>query len=203
MVDGGLLHRADSTVRALIDVRPYGADDGPWWVASDLGTGLDGVDVPLREDHVLGVGGASTTLAQLTVRPSVGRALDVGTGCGVQSLHLSTHVDEVVATDLSQRALGYAAVNAALAGLDDQWRGLSLTMPLKEAALRTASHVTATAADTGVANTLVHGPEGWTGYNTDVHGIAVALREAGCHDPTHAMIVGSGATARSAVAAAA
>lgn len=91
--------------------------------------------------------------------------------------------------------------DAALAGLDDQWRGLSLTMPLKEAALRTASHVTATAADTGVANTLVHGPEGWTGYNTDVHGIAVALREAGCHDPTHAMIVGSGATARSAVAA--
>jgi shikimate dehydrogenase len=74
-------------------------------------------------------------------------------------------------------------------------------MPLKEAALRAASHVTATAAATGAVNTLVHGQEGWTGHNTDVHGIAVALREAGCHDTTDAVIIGSGATARSAVAA--
>jgi shikimate dehydrogenase len=90
---------------------------------------------------------------------------------------------------------------AALAGLDDHWRGLSLTMPLKEAALRAATHVTAAAAATGAVNTLVHEQEGWTGHNTDVHGIAVALREAGCHDTTDAVIIGSGATARSAVAA--
>ena len=43
---------------------------------------------PLREDHVLGIGGASTTLASWTPRPHVDRALDLGTGCGVQALHL-------------------------------------------------------------------------------------------------------------------
>lgn len=99
------------------------------------------------------------------------------------------------------REVDEAGFDAALAGLDGQWRGLSLTMPLKEAARRAASHVTATAADTGAVNTLVRGPEGWTGYNTDVYGIAAALLEAGCHDTTDAMVIGSGATARSAVAA--
>ena len=89
----------------------------------------------------------------------------------------------------------------ALAGLDHTWRGLSLTMPLKEVALRAASQVAATAADTGAVNTLVRGPVGWTAHNTDVHGIAVALLDAGCHDTTDATIIGSGATARSAVAA--
>lgn len=86
-------------------------------------------------------------------------------------------------------------------GLDETWRGLSLTMPLKEVALAAADRVAPTAADTGAANTLVRGPDGWTASNTDVHGIAVALRDAGCHDTTHALVVGSGATARSAVAA--
>lgn len=91
--------------------------------------------------------------------------------------------------------------DGALAGLDDQWRGLSLTMPLKEVALRAATRVTATAAATGAANTLVREPAGWTAHNTDVIGIARALRDAGCHDTTRALIIGSGATARSAVAA--
>ena len=99
------------------------------------------------------------------------------------------------------RQVDETGFDAALAKLDDTWRGLSLTMPLKEAALRAASHVTATAAETGVVNTLVRGSEGWTGHNTDVYGIAVALREAGCHDTTDAMVIGSGATARSAIAA--
>ncbi|MDV3222847.1 shikimate dehydrogenase [Intrasporangium sp.] len=89
----------------------------------------------------------------------------------------------------------------AFSELDDTWRGLSLTMPLKEVAVRAADRVVATAADTGVANTLVREPEGWTAHNTDVHGIAIALLDAGCYDTTHALVVGSGATARSAVAA--
>ncbi|GAA6526648.1 shikimate dehydrogenase [Intrasporangium sp. DVR] len=89
----------------------------------------------------------------------------------------------------------------AFAELDESWRGLSLTMPLKEVGLAAADLVAGTAADTGAANTLVRGSEGWTAHNTDVHGIAVALREAGCGATTHALVVGSGATARSAVAA--
>ena len=99
-------------VVALCDLRPYAADERVWWVASDLGELATGG--PLREDHVLGIGGASATLAAWTPRPHVERALDVGTGCGVQALHLEEHADEVVVTDLSERALAYARFNAAL-----------------------------------------------------------------------------------------
>jgi shikimate dehydrogenase len=92
----------------------------------------------------------------------------------------------------------------AFAGLDDTWRGLSLTMPLKEVALRAARTVTPLAAATGAANTLVRDaddPTGWTAHNTDVHGIRMALAVAGCPTPTSLLLVGSGATARSALAA--
>ena len=83
-------------------------------MVSDLGTGLDGRHRPLAGEHVLGIGGASTTLAQPTVRAVGQRALDVGTGCGVQALHASRHCAEVVATDVSARALRLAAMTAEL-----------------------------------------------------------------------------------------
>lgn len=103
-------------VRAALDVRPYGtSDDDSWWVVSDLGT--DVRPPPLRPDHVLGVGGASLTLAQATVRTPVRTALDVGTGCGIQSLHLSTHAQAVTATDRNPRALALARMTALLNGL--------------------------------------------------------------------------------------
>lgn len=70
----------------------------------------------LDEEHVLGVGGASATLAASTLREPVGSALDVGTGCGVQALRLAGHARHVTATDLSSRALDYAAMNARLNG---------------------------------------------------------------------------------------
>src|SRR5262249_51927475 len=69
---------------------------------------------PLRTDHVLGIGNAATTLAGATIRRPVRSALDIGTGCGVQALQLSTHADRVSATDLSERALRFAATTAAL-----------------------------------------------------------------------------------------
>jgi hypothetical protein len=112
-------HGAGDQARARVDLRPYEAEDGAgtvdWWIASDLGELATGG--PLRTDHVLGVGGASTTLAQVTVREPRGRTLDLGTGCGIQALHASRHSDVVVATDISERALAFALFNAALAGL--------------------------------------------------------------------------------------
>ncbi|MDP9397452.1 MAG: class I SAM-dependent methyltransferase, partial [Actinomycetota bacterium] len=102
-----------------------------WWVVSDLG-GLDGRTRPLPADHVLGVGGASTTLAQLTVRPPVGRALDLGTGCGVQGLHLSRHSDAVVATDVLPRALAMARLTADLSGVALDLRRGSFFAPVAE-----------------------------------------------------------------------
>lgn len=112
-------------VRALVDLRPHGDD---WWLASDLGELATGS--ALRTDHVLGVGGASTTLAQITLRTPRRRTLDVGTGCGVQALGAARHSDAVVATDISARALRFARFNAALAGVELDLRRGSMLEPV-------------------------------------------------------------------------
>ena len=102
-------------MRALLDVRPHDED---LYVVADLGTGLDAEVRPVLPEHVLGVGGASVSLAELTIRQPVSSALDVGTGCGVQALHLSRHADRVVATDLLPRALRLAALSAGLSQVE-------------------------------------------------------------------------------------
>lgn len=89
-----------------------------------------------------------------------------------------------------------------VAGLGPEWLGLSLTMPLKEAAFEVADVVSDLARQVGAINTLVRRPDGgWSGDNTDVYGVTQALREAGCAHVAGAMVLGSGATARSVVAA--
>ena len=108
----GLVQAEGDAVRAVLDIRPYASDDRDFWIASDLAELATGQ--PVRPDHVLGIGGASATLASWTPRPPVRSALDVGTGCGVQALHLLGHADEVTVTDLSERALAYARFNAVL-----------------------------------------------------------------------------------------
>ena len=118
----------DDPVRPLVDLRPYAADDVHWWLTSDLGERLHGG--PLADDHVLGVGGASLTLARWTPRTAVTRALDVGTGCGVQAFHLSRHAGAVVATDTSARCLAFTAFNAALNGVTLDRRRGSLLEPV-------------------------------------------------------------------------
>jgi methylase of polypeptide subunit release factors len=50
----------------------------------------------------------------LTPRPWVARALDVGTGNGVQALLAAGHSEHVVATDVNPRALAFTELNAAL-----------------------------------------------------------------------------------------
>lgn len=111
--------RAPALLRAAVDLRPYGwpaetpgGRDTDLWVASDLGAHQrPGV---LRHDHVLGIGQASLTLAQGTIRRVVGRALDLGTGCGIQLFHLLHHAGTVVATDISVRALAFTRFNLML-----------------------------------------------------------------------------------------
>ena len=115
-------------VEALCDLRPYADDDHDWWVVSDLGELATGR--PLRPDHVLGIGGASSTLVSWTVRRPVRRALDLGTGCGIQALHLAAHCESIVATDVSERALRYARLNAELAGLTLDLRAGDLFEPV-------------------------------------------------------------------------
>ncbi|RJN32588.1 DUF7059 domain-containing protein [Nesterenkonia natronophila] len=82
------------------------------WLSSDLSSHQ--VDGALPHDHVLGVGQASLTLAGVIHRRPVEAALDIGTGCGIQLLHLLDHADHVVGTDLSARALEFARFNLLL-----------------------------------------------------------------------------------------
>jgi methylase of polypeptide subunit release factors len=82
---------------------------------------------------VLGVGGASTTLANITVRRPVRRVLDLGTGSGVQALHAARHGGQVVATDVNPRALHFTRLTAALSGLANvETRQGSLYQPVGE-----------------------------------------------------------------------
>ncbi len=110
----------DEQGRAFIDVRPFSTIDAggavQWLIASDLGEAATGG--PLPPDHVLGVGGASRTLATLIATEPVGSVLDLGTGCGIQSLHAARHADRVVATDISARALERAQLTFALNAVD-------------------------------------------------------------------------------------
>jgi methylase of polypeptide subunit release factors len=114
---------SDHMLQAKADLRPYGwegtAGEGTvssggaeLWVASDLAAHQQaGV---LRHDHVLGIGQASSTLVQTTIRRHVAKALDLGTGCGIQSFHLLHHADHVTATDISERALAFTRFNLLL-----------------------------------------------------------------------------------------
>ncbi|MFF2805618.1 methyltransferase [Streptomyces sp. NPDC058000] len=117
------LVRDGDALRATVDVRPYGGPDGQdWWVVSDLGCavggagGIRGAAETDRAELVLGVGGASTTLAGITARRPVAKALDLGTGSGIQALHAAQHATEVTATDLNPRALRITALTLALSG---------------------------------------------------------------------------------------
>ncbi|WP_434593686.1 DUF7059 domain-containing protein [Streptomyces sp. A5-4] len=122
LADGWLVREADGArdgVLATVDVRPYGGDEGQdWFIVSDLGRAVGGAGGAGTRDEgvVLGVGGASTTLAGITVRTPVSSALDLGTGSGIQALHAAQHATRVTATDLNPRALHFTRLTLALSG---------------------------------------------------------------------------------------
>ncbi|KPI26525.1 DUF7059 domain-containing protein [Streptomyces sp. NPDC054950] len=120
---GWLVPTGEDEVAATVDVRPYGGPGGEdWFIISDLGCAVGGAGGSGSEGGqadtavVLGVGGASTTLAGITVRTPVSAALDLGTGSGIQALHAAQHATRVTATDLNPRALHITALTLALSG---------------------------------------------------------------------------------------
>ncbi len=127
---------------ACCDLRPYEAtvkvNDScqethqkvTWWIASDIPGGRSGQ--ALRSDHVLGIGGASISLLEMTIRDRVDCALDMGCGCGIQAMHLATHARKVIATDLSARACAFTRFNAALNALHIEVREGSLFEPVAD-----------------------------------------------------------------------
>ena len=103
--DLGLVEAGDGLVRPLLLIRPHQG----LLVASDL----PGSDAGI----VLGAVPASETLARLTIRRPAARALDLGTGCGLQALLLAGHASHVTAIDINPRATALARFNAALNGM--------------------------------------------------------------------------------------
>jgi len=79
------------------------------------------------------------------------------------------------------------------------FQGVSVTMPLKTEAFELAIERSDSSRLTGVANTLTRVESGWFCSNTDVYGIARALQVL--PPPERIVLIGSGATTRSALSA--
>ncbi len=110
LVELGLLGETDAGLQALARVVPHGAV----FVASDLSSAEAGF-----ADFVAAVHRPSVTLADLTIRRPVARALDMATGNGIQAILAAELSERVIATDLNERALAFAETNAALNGVDN------------------------------------------------------------------------------------
>ncbi|HZE29820.1 MAG TPA: methyltransferase, partial [Actinoallomurus sp.] len=111
----GLVEHDGDEVRARLHVEPVESTPAGY-VVSDLRTRPG--DGPLRGDHVVGQGGASANLAQLVVHRPVDNLLDLGTGSGVQAVHLAGRAQRITATDLNPRAIDLAALSFALSGIE-------------------------------------------------------------------------------------
>lgn len=124
----GVLQDTGDTVRAILDIRPHSDGARDFLVVSDQDAAVR--SGPVQPDQVLGIGGASMSLARAVVRTPARRALDLGTGCGIQALHLDAHCTEIVATDTNERALTLAAATARLNGMTWDLRRGSLFEPV-------------------------------------------------------------------------
>jgi methylase of polypeptide subunit release factors len=131
-VELGLVAVRDGEVRAAVDLRPSAIADehgvASWWIVSDLGELALGGELPA--EHVLGAGSASSTLAGITVPTDGGSVLDLGTGSGIQALQAARTAARVVGSDVSGRALRFAALNAALNGVEVDLREGDLYAPV-------------------------------------------------------------------------
>lgn len=104
-----LLHEAGGGIAARVELVPH----------DDLVVASDRSDLADDYGVVPGLHAPSATLGTLTIRTPVRRALDVGTGNGIQALLVSPSAERVVATDVNERALAFAQLNCALNGRDN------------------------------------------------------------------------------------
>ena len=110
LAETGLLRLDGTTALASALLAPH----GDYYIASDGGAGAE-----TSFDFVPGIQSPSVTLAKLAVRRRAQKALDLGTGCGIQALLAAKHAERVVATDVNPRALAFARFNARLNGIDN------------------------------------------------------------------------------------
>jgi shikimate dehydrogenase len=119
------------------------------------------------------------------------------------ALHSAAY--EVLGLPWSYQAIEvpYGGLGTFLHDLDDSWRGLSLTMPLKNEVLPLLDARSELVERVGAANTVLLTGGQRAGFNTDVAGIVAAFREEGVTDLESVQVLGAGATAASVLAAAA
>ena len=119
----------------------------------------------------------------------------------VQSLSPVLHAAayEALGLDFSYEAHEVAAGALSKFLDNNDFQGVSVTMPLKQEAFEIASERSDQSMLTGAVNTLTRASNGWSGSNSDIYGLTRAL--SGITPPTRTVIIGSGATARSALTA--
>jgi shikimate dehydrogenase len=118
------------------------------------------------------------------------------------AMHAAAY-DELGLADWSYGAveLSPEELEGFLDGLDEQWRGLSLTMPLKRTVVPLLDSLDDHARRSNAANTVLLGEKRRIGFNTDVPGAAAAMAER-LRDPVRsAVVLGGGATATSVLLA--
>ena len=116
-------------------------------------------------------------------------------------LHNAAYLELGLAHSYSAIEVSESELGGFLEGINQDWLGVSLTMPLKEVAFDFADTCDELATVTGAINTLVFGSQ-VKAFNTDVLGLIDAISEVGTDQVSNAVIFGSGATARSALVAA-
>jgi shikimate dehydrogenase len=111
----------------------------------------------------------------------------------------------VLGLDWSYEAVEVGRENLAefVRSRDSEWRGLSLTMPLKVEIFPLLAEVSELARETGSANTVLFDDGRLRGFNTDVYGLTRGFERHGRETLGSVLILGGGATAASAMVAAA
>jgi SAM-dependent methyltransferase len=107
----GLLVEHDDAIEAAVRIIPHGG----LLFACSRAPETRAVDA----NHVMGVTASSLTLANLTMRPAVELAVDIGTGCGIQALLAARHAARVIAVDVNPAALRFTEFNARLNQVDN------------------------------------------------------------------------------------
>ena len=110
-------------------------------------------------------------------------------------LHRAAYAEAGLDWTYEAHQVDWAGLASFLAGLDDSWRGLSLTMPLKRAVLPLLDEISPLAAQAGAVNTVVLEGGRRVGHNTDVTGAVAAVRERVRQPVRTAVVLGGGATA--------
>jgi shikimate dehydrogenase len=118
------------------------------------------------------------------------------------TLHAAAYAVLGLPFSYGRHEVASGGLDAFVSGLGPEWRGLSLTMPLKREVLPLLDRTTPLVDELGVANTLLLRTEAGhlvkAGANTDVDGIVRPVQALG-HVPGEATILGGGATAASAL----